>query len=134
MKVGLLRKKHFHLNKNCRKMAESVAGAIFNAVLALKTAAKDVAENKVLCEDLVQRTMDYSTFMNRLKKNIRNDSDPIIIRSLESFKAVLEEAAKACVPFKSKSHRFPKLFKIKKWFAHGDYHTKFDHINKKIDL
>ena len=114
-------------------MAESVA-AIFKAVSALKTAAKDVVENKVLCEDLVRRTMLYSKMMNKKKKKILNDSDPDIISALESFKDVLEEAAKACVPFKSKSHRFPKLFKIKKWFAHGDYHTKFDNINKKIDL
>lgn len=115
-------------------MAESVAGAIFNAVLALKTAAKDVAENKVLCEDLVRRTMLYSKNMIKLKKKILNDSDPDIIRSLVSFKAVLEEAAKACGGFKSKSHRFPKLFKFKKWLAHGDNHKEFDNINNKINM
>ena len=123
----------FQKEKILKKMAESVAVAIIKAVSALKTAAKDVVENTVLCEHLVQRTMLYSKTMIKLKKKILNDSDPDIIRSLETFKAVLEEAAKACGGFKFKSHRFPKLSKIKKWFAHGDNHKEFDNINNKID-
>lgn len=115
-------------------MAEVVAGAIIKAVSALKTAAKDVVENTVLCEDLVQRTMLYSKNMIKLKKKILNDSDPDIIRSLKSFKAVLEEAAKACGGFKCKGHRFQRWTKFKKWLAHGDNHKEFANINNKINM